>query len=192
MRAFHDPEAKTGHGNGRFSRGYKRHALTESTGKVRGFHLTAMNGGEPRVARRHLAPHVPAGAEVLADGSDDAAPLYTAIDPQGATLLTPQKKIRRTERAWRTTCPPRRQAMEDWRDRPRQTQQRYDRRGRVELTFSALTIFAGGLAPLPAWVRRLDRDRLWGTAKITLYHARLKLQKQKPESFARNRPWQPG
>ena len=50
-------------------------------------------------------------------------------------------------------------------------------RDEVERIFSALTCFGGGLAPLPSWVRRLDRVQRWVTVKIIIYHARLFIRK---------------
>jgi hypothetical protein len=43
----------------------------------------------------------------------------------------------------------------------------------IERTFSALTCYGGGLGPLPAWVRTLERVRRWVGSKIILYHLRL-------------------
>jgi len=171
-----DPDARTGRGNGRFSRGFKMHALCDSSDRIRAFRVTPMNEGEPTVAREHLVQHVPSGVLVLADGNYDGRKLYTAIGDRGATLLTPQKKNHRTEAAFRNTSPQRRMAMERWRDEPSRTRALYARRGQIERIFSALTCFGGGLAPLPSWVRRIDRVTRWITAKVAIYHARLRLR----------------
>lgn len=171
-----DPEAKTGHGNGRFSRGYKVHTLGDSRGRIRHFRLTPLNEGEPTVAREHLVARVPEGCVVLADGNYDGRKLYTAVGERGAFLFTPQKKNRRTEAAFRNTCPERRAAMEVWRDEPELARRAYALRGGIERIFSALTCFGGGLGPLPAWVRRLERVTRWVTAKITIYNARIMLR----------------
>jgi hypothetical protein len=37
----------------------------------------------------------------------------------------------------------------------------------------AALLSGGGLGPLPAWIRRLERTRRWVGCKIVLYHARL-------------------
>lgn len=171
-----DPDARTGRGNGRFSRGFKLHALCDSSNRIRAFRVTPMNEGEPTVAREHLVQHVPPGALVLADGNYDGRKLYTAIGERGATLLTPQKRNHRTEAAFHNTSSERRAAMERWRDEPEQTRALYAKRGQIERIFSALTCFGGGLAPLPSWVRRIDRVTRWVTAKIAIYHARLTLK----------------
>ncbi len=48
----------------------------------------------------------------------------------------------------------------------------YKRRDAIERFFGQLSAFGGGLAPLPAWVRRLERVERWITAKVIIYHAR--------------------
>ena len=60
-----------------------------------------------------------------------------------------------------------------WQQIPQQAQWIYRMRVHVEGTFSNLTRYGGGLGPLPAFVRRLDRVRRWVGAKIILYHLRL-------------------
>lgn len=52
-------------------------------------------------------------------------------------------------------------------------------RNDIELTYSNLTSYGGGLGPLPAFVRRLPRVTRWVGATITLYHARLRIRKQR-------------
>lgn len=171
-----DPDARTGRGNGRFSLGYKMHALGDSLGRIRAFRVRPMNEGEPPIAREHLVKHIPGGAVVLADGNYDGRELYTQVGERGAFLLTPQKKNRRTEAALRKTSPERRAAMELWRDEPDLAWRVYRKRGGIERIFSALSCFGGGLGPLPAWVRRLERVDRWVTAKVALYNARVLLK----------------
>jgi transposase len=171
-----DPDARTGRGHGKFSRGYKLHALGDQHGRIRAFRVTPMNNGEPTVAREHLVEHIPAGCLVLADGNYDGRKLYTAVGERDATLLTPQKKNPRTQAAFANTCPERRRVMELWRDRPHATRMSYARRAIIERIFSALSCYGGGLGPLPAWVRRLTRVTRWVTAKIALYNARVSLR----------------
>ena len=47
----------------------------------------------------------------------------------------------------------------------------------LEATHSYLAR-GSGLAPLPHWVRRLHRVQRWVTAKLVIYHARLRSQKE--------------
>ena len=51
-------------------------------------------------------------------------------------------------------------------------------RDQIERVFAALTGFGGGLTTLPPWVRRIDRVTRWVTAKIAIYHARLRCRKE--------------
>jgi transposase len=171
-----DPDARTGRGNGRFSRGYKMHALGDARGKIRAFLVRPMNEGEPPIAREHLVRHISGGAIVLADGNYDGAELYSAVGARGATLFTPQKKNRRTERAYRRTCPERRAAMDLWTHEPARALRLYRRRAQIERIFGTLTCVGGGLGPLPAWVRRLERVTRWVTAKVALHNARVTLR----------------
>ena len=93
-------------------------------------------------------------------------------EPPG-TPKTPPKKQPQRRVSWARTNEARREAVEIWQRRPTFARKVYALRGEIERIFSRLTCFGGGLSPLPAWVRRLDRVTLWVTAKIALYHARL-------------------
>lgn len=168
-----DPDARTGRGNGKFSRGYKMHALASEHGRITAFRVHPMNAAEPRVTREELVTHVPPGLIVLADGNYDSRFLYQAIEERGSRFFTPQKKNARSEAAIRKTVPARRAAIEYWRDHPRLARRLYRLRGKIERIFSALTTFGGGLGPLPTWVRRMERVERWITAKLAIYHARL-------------------
>ncbi len=173
-----DPDARTGRGNGRFSRGYKLHALADSACRIRAFCMRPMNEGEPPIAREHLVEHIPREALVMADGNYDGKALYSAVVEQGAALLTPIKKNRRSAAAYRNTSPARQAAMGMWREYPDEVWALYGKRAQIERVFSALSCCGGGLGPLPAWVRRLERVTRWVTAKIALYNARVSLRKK--------------
>lgn len=53
----------------------------------------------------------------------------------------------------------------------------YQVRTAIERSFGNATVFAGGLGPLPAWVRRLHRVRIWVWAKLLINAVRI-LKKQ--------------
>lgn len=169
-----DPEATTGRGNGRFSRGYKLHALGTEDGRIKAFSVRPLNEHEVPVAQRCLVDHVPSDAMVLADGNYDSDNLYRQVHDRGSWLFTPLKgkraqspgRLRRMSFARRTI-----HAL--WGRQRELCWQAYRARAQIERIFSALTSFAGGLSPLPTWVRRLDRVTRWVTAKLTIYHARL-------------------
>lgn len=169
-----DPEAKTGRGNGRFSRGYKLHALGTEDGWIRAFDVRPLNEHEVPVAQRSLVEHIPSDSFVLADGNYDSDNLYRQVSQRGALLLTPLKgKPARSHQRLRRMSPARLTAMAMWNQDEQSCRQAYRERARIERIFSALSSFGGGLGPLPAWVRRLERVRRWVTTKVIIYHARL-------------------
>lgn len=51
--------------------------------------------------------------------------------------------------------------------------QLYRLRGTIEEAFGNASSFGGGLAPLPAWVRGLDRVRTWVWAKLLINAVRI-------------------
>ena len=167
-----DPDAKTGHGNGVFSRGYKLHVLADSSGKICAHRVRPLNEAEQPIAKR-LAVSVQPGTCVLADGNYDSGPLYERIRKRGAQLLTPISQKPQSARTVAAMPLGRRMAMEAWELDPGGCDEIYRQRGGVERVFAHLTSFAGGLGPLPSWVRRLKRVERWVTAKIAIYHARL-------------------
>lgn len=171
-----DPDARTGRGNGRFSLGYKLHALADSSCRIRAFRVRPMNEGEPPIAREFLVGHIPRGTLVMADANYDGKALYSAVGARDATLLTPQKRNNRTAGSRRKTSPERCVVIRMWEEYPEEMWALYGKRTQIERVFSALSCCSGGLGPLPAWVRRLERVTRWVTAKIALYNARVSLR----------------
>jgi hypothetical protein len=173
-----DPEAKTGRGNGRFSRGYKLHALAASEGQIPAFAVRSLNEHEVPVTHQDLVKHIPPGVLVLADGNYDSDALYAEIHDRDARLFTPLKgkRAQNPDRLRRMSAA-RRQVHALWGRRKKLCWAAYRERAGVERIFSALSCFAGGLAPLPNWVRRLTRVTRWVTAKLIIYHARLRARR---------------
>jgi hypothetical protein len=174
-----DPDARTGRGHGKFSRGYKLHALATRDGRIPLFCVRPMNEAEPRISREVILPQLPPGLVVIGDGNYDSKHLYDLVRERGSWFFAPPKKQPQKRTSWRRTTPARREAVEVWEQRPRLAKTVYKLRTEIERIFSRLSCFGGGLAPLPAWVRRLDRVTLWVTAKIAIYHARLLLREQR-------------
>ena len=48
----------------------------------------------------------------------------------------------------------------------------------IERYFGHATIFGGGLAPLPAWIRRLHRVKSWVWAKLVINAVRIVQRKR--------------
>lgn len=174
-----DPDARTGRGHGKFSRGYKLHALVAADGRIQCFAVRPMNEAEPRVSRELIFPRLAPGVTVIGDGNYDSKFLYEIARERGASFFAPPKKAPQQRRSWKRTNEARREAVEMWEQQPNLARKIYKSRTEIERVFSRLSCYGGGLAPLPAWVRRLDRVTLWVTAKISLYHARLLIREQK-------------
>jgi hypothetical protein len=167
-----DPDARVGWATKGFAKGYKLHALATADGRIPCCEVRPMNEGEAKVARG-FAKRI-SGGLVLADGNYDTKHLYQALGKRGAQLLTPLKRIAVTPGPLRRMGPQRRLAIELHTWSAEMYRAILDQRDQVERIFAALTCFGGGLTTLPPWVRRLDRVTRWVTAKIAIYHARLR------------------
>lgn len=162
-----DPDATTGYASGGFARGYKLHALAKENGRFTGIRVTPMNVSEKRVARELIDEHHPKGF-LLADQGYESGALYDYADERGVILLTPLFK--NAGGGHRPQSAARMFAKTLW---DCGGEALYKRRDAIERFFGQLSAFGGGLAPLPAWVRRLERVERWITAKVIIYHARL-------------------
>ena len=170
-----DPEARNGYAAGRMQRGYKLHALVTGDRKIASWSLLSMNTHEMTAARVILAnvPKVPQGAVIMADGNYDSHVLHKDVSQRGAWLWVKPRGIAEHPVTLRQMGPARRALLQAWRNDPKRSEQISKQRIAVEGTFSNLTSYAGGLGPLPTFVRRLERVRRWVGAKIILYHVRI-------------------
>jgi len=173
----HDPDARDGYANGGMACGYKLHAWATEDGRIPLFIVRPLNEGEPKVARQ-LVTRMPSGHTVLADANYDSGPLYQDVAQRGSRLLTPLKGRARTPEHLRRVTAARRRVIRLWDRQPEFCERLGRQRVGIERIFSALTCFGGGLAPLPHWVRRLHRVERWVTAKLAIYHARLRCRKE--------------
>ncbi len=179
--ASRDPDARRGRCVGGFAKGYKLHAWVTEDGRMPVWTVCGLNRHEAVVAEKMFsdAPRLSSRALVLADRNYDARRVYDAVALQGGGLLVPHGIIAVDRSSLHHMGPHRREARVLWRDHRIMGQYVYRQRVRVEGVFSAMCSFGGGLGPLPAWVRRIDRVRRWVGAKIILYHARLMDQKNR-------------
>lgn len=163
-----DRDARAGRSGGGFRRGYKVHALVTQDGRFVDVTVTGLNACEKREAHAMLK-RTKLGAIVLGDGNYDDKKLYAATLAKHALFFA---KPRIGAGLGHRRQPPARQLSLQLcvNGEP----PLYHMRRNVERYFGQLTCFGGGLAPLPAWVRRLPRVRRWVTAKLIIYHARLK------------------
>ncbi len=163
-----DPDARPGRASGGFARGYKLHALVTRDGRFVDFSVTALNVCEKNEAHS-LLQRAPLGALVLGDGYYDDAKLYETALARGTLFLA--KPRRNAGQGHRRPSTARCLSLRLWRHGQPPL---YELRREIERYFGQLTCFGGGLSPLPAWVRRLPRVTRWITAKLIIYHARLR------------------
>ena len=166
-----DPDVRKGYTKDGFTKGYKLHALATKQGQIVAWRLTALNRNDKPVAWELIDEARPKGI-VLADGSYDSGALYDHVFKHNALLLTPLPE--NAGGGHRPQSAARLLAARLWKNG---AEALYRERLEIERIFSRQSSFGGGLAPLPAWVRRWTRVNRWVTAKIILYHARLALRR---------------
>ncbi len=167
-----DPDVRNGYTKDGFAKGYKLHVLATKQGGIVAWRLTGLNRNDKPVARELIDEARPRGL-VLADGAYDSGALYDHVFEHRALLLTPLPA--NVGGGHRIQSAARLLAARMWANGAEDLYR--DRLG-IERIFSQQSSFGGGLAPLPAWVRRWERVNRWVTAKLILYHARLALRKQ--------------
>jgi hypothetical protein len=167
-----DSEAKPGRVYAGFARGYRLHACTREDAYFADFQVTAMNVSEKPIALELLDRVRPDGW-ILADGNFDSSALYERAARAGGQLLAPPRKGE--GRGHRKPNPHRVHAVRLW---PLMGVWALRERKSIDRFFGQHSTYGGGLAPLPAWVRTLDRVSSWITAKIALYHVRVSIRKQ--------------
>ncbi len=167
-----DPDARSGYTKDGFAKGYKLHALATRQGQIVAWRLTPLNCNDKPVAWELIEEARPQGL-VLADGAYDSGALYDHVSKHRAQLLTPLPA--NVGGGHRPQSAARMFAARMWANG---AEDLYRERLGIERIFSQQSSFGGGLAPLPAWVRRRSRVWRWVAAKLILYHARLALRRE--------------
>jgi hypothetical protein len=159
-RCSKDPDARSGH----LGRGYKLHALWGSRPWPEAWEVTAMREYEGAVAERLLGQVRGVGV-LLADGNYEASPLYDAAAASGYQLLA-RPDGRDTGEGHRYQSPHRKLALRWFADGLGWGL--YRERTSIERAFGNAGAFAGGLGPLPNWVRRQGRVERWVWCKLVI------------------------
>src|ERR1051326_7773747 len=111
------------------------------------------------------------GGYLLGDGNYDASPLYDLAFAKGYQLVAPYRKAKNPGSGGHYQSPHRLHSIDlmqhDF------GKSLYKARTQIELSLGNATSFGGGLAPLPAWVRGLDRVRTWVWAKLLINAVRI-------------------
>jgi hypothetical protein len=162
-----DPDAHWGHVRRGWAKGYKLHAIygRDETCPF-AWEITSLNEAEPEVAARIVPALGSGGGYLVGDSAYDSNPLHEATTATGRQLIAPRKRPkaglghRQHSRGRLRSIELLKQdfgrALLHWRDS-------------VERQFGWLTNHGAGLAPLPNWVRRAHRVRLWVQAKLIIH-----------------------
>lgn len=159
-----DRDAKWGRAVLGFAKGYKLRAIWGKGPLPLAWGLASMNVGEPLMAGE-MIPLLQGGGYLLGDKSYDSNRLYDAASRVGHQLVAPRKRPK-TGLGHRPHSGHRLRAM-DLLESPF-GQALFQQREHIERNFGWLTSFAAGLSPLPSWVRRPHRVRLWVQAKLII------------------------
>ncbi len=165
-----DADARFGRGTGSVAKGYKLHAVWSTNLLPETWTVTPMNGNEKAVANE-MVSQLSFGGYLLGDGNYDASYLYDTAFARGYQLVTPYRKGARPGSGKHYQSPHRLRSIailnSDF------GTSLYRARTSIERSFGNATSFGGGLAPLPAWVRGLERVRTWVWAKLLINAARI-------------------
>ena len=172
--ASKDRQARVGRSAGRMGRGYKLHTVWSNRCLPEAWDITPLNVAETVVAR-DLVRQAARGGYLLADGHLDASPLFDAAAAGGYQLLVPPPET--GAGAGHHYQSPFRLRSIELMHRPFGAEL-YRQRIRIESLYGNATSFGGGMAPLPAWVRHLDRVRTWTWAKLLINGARIMRNKR--------------
>jgi hypothetical protein len=170
-----DPEARCGRAAGMFARGYKLHAIWGGRPIPDAYRIVPMNTNEAKVALE-LVPELTHGGYLLGDGEYDANKVFDAAGAAGYQLLAPREDPN-AELGHIRQSPFRLRCIELMRSAFGRAIFRL--RGRIERAYGSLCCFGGGLAPLPSWVRHLNRVWMWVSAKLLINAERILLNAKK-------------
>jgi hypothetical protein len=162
-----DQDASWGRAGRGYAKGYKLHAIYGTGALPILWEVAPLNVSEPEVAARLISLLEGGGGYLLGDKAFDSNPLHTVATARGYQLVAERKRPG-TALGHRRHAPGRLRSMELLRQKF--GQDLYHCRDDIERQFGWLTNHGSGLAPLPAWVRRPARVRLWMQAKL-LVHA---------------------
>jgi hypothetical protein len=169
-RGSTDPEARYGRGVRAMEKGYKLHTIWADRALPEAWEVTPLNTSEKVVARR-LIPQMSGTGYLLADGYYDANHLFDCAHEHNYQLITPLPRGANPGGGHHYQSPQRLQSIALM--LTEEGQRLLRRRGAIERKYGNATSFGGGLAPLPAWVRRLHRVRTWVWAKLLINAARI-------------------
>lgn len=165
-----DPDARFGRGAGCIAKGYKLHAVWTARAVPEAWEVTPLNANEKAVAQG-LVGQLSHGGYLLADGNYDASYLYDAAAARGYQLVAPPRECKEPGSGKHYQSPHRLRALALLRGSYGKAL--YRARTAIERSFGHAGSFAGGLQPLPVWVRGQERVRTWVWAKLLINAIRI-------------------
>jgi len=162
-----DKQSAFGFGASCIAKGYKLYAVADQNQGFVRWVIRSMNQNESKVARV-LISSIDNQGYLVGDGQYDKNDLYDIAGKKLMQLITPQRIRNAKGLGHRRHSSYRIRAMELVK-RPFGRSLLESRKG-IERMFGNLTIFCGGLKPLPHWVRTLFRVEMWVRAKMIFYH----------------------
>jgi hypothetical protein len=165
-----DPDAHFGRGAGCVAKGYKLHAVWSTRAVPEAWTVTALNANEKAVAKE-LIGQLTCGGYLLADGNYDASYLYDTAYARGYQWVAPFRKGAHPGSGQHYQSPHRLRSIALMQSPYGKAL--YKARTAIERCYGNATSFAGGLSPLPAWVRGADRVRTWVWAKLLINAVRI-------------------
>ena len=157
-----DTDAKYGRAASGFARGYKLHAVWGGGVLPSVWRIEPMNTHDSTAGKK-LLPNLPGEGYVVGDGQYDSNPLHKVAAPQHQ-IVAPQRRGKGV--GCRRHEPSRLHSVEMTKREFGKSLLRF--RVQIERTFGNLTSFAAGLGPLPSWVRRPHRAKLWVQTKLLI------------------------
>jgi hypothetical protein len=169
-----DHDAAYGRGAGLMDKGYKLHTVWSNRALPEAWEVTSLKVSE-KVAAESLLTQLEGGGYLLADKNFDSSRLFDGAAAAGYQLVVPLDhpnagQGNHYQSPHRKRCialMKKDKGLSDF--GPTLYQQRTD----IERSYGNATVFAGGLGPLPAWVRRLKRVRIWVWAKLLINAVRI-------------------
>lgn len=161
-----DPDTHWGHTRRGWAIGYKLHVVIGEGCIPLQWEVCPLNEAEPEVAARLTLALGAGGGYVMGDKSYDSNPLHEAVSSTGRQLIA-QRKRPKAGLGHRRHSPGRLRSIALLQGKFGQGL--YRLRDQVERDLGWLTNHGAGLAPLPNWVRRAHRVRLWIQAKIIIH-----------------------
>ncbi len=171
-----DPDCAWGRAGRGYAKGYKLHAIYGTAPLPLSWEVVPLNISEPEVAAR-LIPTLSGGGYILGDKAYDSNPLHDIALHTGHQLVADRKRPR-TDLGHRRHSPGRLRSMALLQNEFGKTL--YRCRDDIERCFGWLTNHAGGLPPLPNWVRRVHRVRCWVQAKLIIHAIYVYLYRSPP------------